>query len=121
MTQASIREIPERDQPIAEKFRIVALQYCDADAAASLMEELKTTTLEKMKSQIVASSTEPIAENKAERMAKCSDEWTEYIKDMCSHRAKATKLKLQLEYYKMLERKEDREAWNARAEMRMSR
>lgn len=121
MTAAAIKELPDREQPIAERFRIVALQYCDADAAASLMEELKTTTLEKMKSQIIAESAEPIAENRAERMAKSSAEWTQYIKDMCAHRAKATKLKLQLEYFRMLDKKEDREAWAARTEQRMSR
>jgi adenosylmethionine-8-amino-7-oxononanoate aminotransferase len=118
---AAVKEMPEREQPTVEKFRIVALQYCDADAAASLMEELKTTTLEKMKSEIIANSTEPIAENRAERMAKSSPEWTQYIRDMCSNRAKATKLKLQLEYFRMLDKKEDREAWAARTEQRMSR
>lgn len=121
MTQAAIKDMPEREQSTVEKFRLVALQFCDADAAASLMEELKTTTLEKMKSDIIANSDEPLAENKAERMAKCSEDWTQYLKDMCGHRAKATKLKLQLEYLRMLDKKEDREAWAARAEMRMGR
>lgn len=121
MSRLATKEIPQNEQPIAERFRIVAIQYCDADAAASLMEELKTTTLEKMKSEIVANSTEPIAENKAERMAKCSDDWTAYLREMCAHRARATKLKLQLEYYRMLDKKEDREAWAARTEQRMSR
>jgi class 3 adenylate cyclase len=114
-------DVPEREQSIAERFRIVALQYCDADAAASLMEELKTTTLEKMKSEIIATSKDPIAENKAERLAKCSEEWTQYLRDMCGHRSKATKLKLQLEYFRMLDKKEDREAWAARTEMKIHR
>lgn len=114
------QDIPEREQPIAERFRLVALKYCDADAAASLMEELKTTTLAKMKADIIAGQGS-MADNTAERMAKCSPEWTEYIKSMCEHRARATKLKLQLEHLRMLDRKEDREAYTARAEYRMSR
>lgn len=117
---AAIKDIPEREQSTAEKFRLVALQFCDADAAASLMEELKTTTLAKMKGDIIAQQG-AMADNTAERLAKCSPEWTEYIRAMCEHRAKATKLKLQLEHLRMLDRKEDREAWAARTEMRMSR
>jgi hypothetical protein len=117
---AAIQEMPEREQPIAERFRIVALQYCDADAAASLMEELKTTNLAKMKASIIAEQGS-MPDNTAERLAKCSDEWEEYVKAMCGNRAKATKLKLQLEYLRMLDKKEDREAWAARTEQRMSR
>lgn len=117
---AAIKDMPEREQSTAEKFRLVALQYCDADAAASLMEELKTTTLAKMKAAIIEEQG-AMADNTAERAAKCSDDWKEYIEAMCAHRAKATKLKLQLEHLRMLDRKEDREAWAARTEMRMSR
>jgi hypothetical protein len=113
-------EMPEREQSAAEKFRIVAIQFCDADAAASLMEELKSSTLAKMKADIIERDG-PMADNKAELQAKIDPEWTQYIKDMCGHRAKATKLKLQLEFLRMLDRKEDREAWAARTEMRMHR
>lgn len=117
---AAIKEMPERERPIAEQFRIVALQFCDADAAASLLEELKTTTLAKMKADLL-SREGPMADNKAETTVKASPEWEEYIRDMCGHRAKATKLKLKLEHLRMLDRKEDREAWAARTEQRMSR
>ncbi len=114
------QEMPEREQSTVEKFRLVALQFCDADAAASLMEELKTTTLSKMKADLI-SREGPMADNKAETTVKASHEWEEYIRDMCGHRAKATKFKLQLEFLRMLDRKEDREAWAARTEHRMSR
>lgn len=120
MSQAAIKELPERDKPIAERFRIVALQYCDADAAASLMEELKTTTLAKMKADLIALEG-AMADNKAEMKVKASSDWEQYVEKMCANRAKATKLKLQLEYLRMLDKKEDREAWAARTEMRMSR
>ena len=53
---AKIKDVPERDRPISEQFRIVAKQWCDADSAASLMEELKTTSLEKIKASIIGQS-----------------------------------------------------------------
>lgn len=120
MTNLALKDMPEREQSIAERFRIVAHQFCDADAAASLMEELKTTTLAKMKADIIEQRG-AMADNTAERLAKCSPAWTEYVTEMCGHKAKATKLKLQLEHLRMLDRKEDREAWAARTEMRMHR
>ncbi len=117
---ANVQELPERERPIAERFRLVALQFCDADAAASLMEELKSTTLSKMKADLI-SNEGPMADNKAETTVKASPDWEEYIRAMCGHRAKATKLKLQLKHLRMLDRKEDREAWASRTEQRMSR
>jgi hypothetical protein len=36
------KEMPEEERPLSEQFRLVALAWCDADAAASLREELKT-------------------------------------------------------------------------------
>jgi hypothetical protein len=114
-------EVPKRERPISEEFRLVALSYVDADAAASLMEELRTATLEKMKSEIIAAADGPMPENKAERFAKSSPDWDSYIKDMCGHRAKATKLKLQLEFLRMKYGEWQSSAATAREEMRLHR
>lgn len=115
-----MRDMPEHERSIVEQFRIVALQYVDADGAANLMEELKTTTLEKMKSSLIAELGE-MADNKAERMVKSGEAWTAYIKDMVAARTKANKLKLQLEYLRMMERQEDRMSWLERSERKMGR
>jgi hypothetical protein len=37
---AVVRQMPEREQPLSEQFRLVAVAYADAEAAASLVEEL---------------------------------------------------------------------------------
>lgn len=106
--------------PLVERFRIVANQYSDAEAAAEFMDEMKTTTLEEKKSVLMKKYGD-MPENKAERLVKAGGEWREYITEMCRHKARARKLKLHLEYLRMRERKEDRENWNARTEMRMGR
>lgn len=114
-------EMPERERSIVEEFRIVALQHVDAEGAANLMEELKTTTLESMKQQVVKDHGGEMADNKAERIVKSSPEWRKYITDMCDARKQAHKLKLQLEYIRMKERQMDREYWHGRSEQKMGR
>jgi hypothetical protein len=116
-----IRDVQQSDQPISEQFRIVAKQQVEADGAASLMEEMKTTTLEQMKSQIVKDHDVSMADNKAERLAKCTPEWTEYLRTMVSLRTKANLLKAQCEYLRMREREADRMGWYERTERKMGR
>ena len=114
----AISNLPERDQPISEQFRIVAKQWVDADSAASLMEELKTTSLEKMKQRIIDQEG-PMADNRAERQAKCDPEWEAYLRGMCAHRATANRLKVQMEYLKMKHREWIGADATARAEMKL--
>ncbi len=116
----AVANLPAREQPISEQFRIVARQWVDADAAASLLEELKTTTLEKMKSDLIAREGD-MADNKAERMTKCTDEWSTYLREMCEHRAKAQRLKVQLEYLRMKFAEAQSMEATARHEARLSK
>lgn len=115
-----IRDMPESERPISEQFRIVALQFVDADGAASLLEEMKTTTLAQMKSNLIAEQGE-MADLKAERLVKSADDWSAYIREMVGARTKANKLKLQLEFLRMKERELDRASWLQRTEHRMGR
>jgi hypothetical protein len=110
-----ISSLPAHERPISEQFRIVARAYADADAAANLLEGTKRDTLEKIKSRIVAGSDMP--DNKAERLARCSDEWREMKVLMLESRNKASRLKLQLEYLRM----RHKEQMNANANARMER
>lgn len=113
-------EMPQRERPISEQFRIVALQYVDADGAASLLEEMKTTTLAQMKTNLMETEGE-MADSKAERLVKSCPDWPEYIQKMVAARTKANKLKLQLEYLRIVERENDRSSWLHRTEHRMGR
>lgn len=115
---AHIGEVPEKDRPLSEEFRLTAREYADADAAASLLEELKSTTLEKRKSIIIAEQP-GLAENKAERFAKTSIEWESYIRQMCASRAQATRLRLKLEWIRMRHREWVGADANARHEAKL--
>ena len=115
-----VARLPERERPLSEQFRIVAKQFADADAAATLLEELKTTTLEKLKTKLMAVHGE-MPDNKAERLVKASGEWEEYVRSMCDARAKATKLKLQMAYIRMVFSEWQAADASARAEYKLGR
>ena len=97
----TMREVRRNDEPISEKFRLVAIRWADADAAANLLEETKSTFLEELKTRIIGEHNGDISEAKAERLAKCMPEWRDHIDRMCKVRAEANKRRVQLEYLRM--------------------
>jgi hypothetical protein len=102
------------NQPLSEQFRIVAKEWVDADAAASVLEECKTATL----SQWMAELGEmPVS--KAEMTIKGSGRWKEYIEAMCAARQRANLLKVKLEWLRMRFQEWNSEAATRRAEMKL--
>lgn len=116
-----MNEMPKRERPLSEQFRLIALEYADAEAAACVLEELKTTTLEKLKSDIIDRAEEKMPESRAERLAKCSAEWDIYVRQMCDARAKANKKRLQLAYIKLRFAEWQAADASARAEYKLGR
>lgn len=117
---ANIREIPEHGRPISEQFRIVAKEWVELDAAANLLEELKTTTLEQRKSDVIRQQGD-MADNKAERIVKSSKEWEQYIRDMVEARKQANLAKVKMSWIDKREREQQSYEATARSERRMLR
>ncbi len=116
-----VRDIPERERPLSERYRLSANAWVEADAKARRLEELKTTLLEQKKQNYIRSQGIDMADNKAERMVKAGEEWEAYIIAMVDARTEANKLKVEMEVVRMLEREQaDRNA-NIRAEQRLMR
>jgi hypothetical protein len=113
-----IRELPEREKPVSEQFRLKSDEWADAENAAHILEEMKTATLETMKSKEIIAGP-GIANNKAERLVKSSKAWSDYINKMCAARHKANKLKLELKYLGMRHREWIGANADARSERRM--
>jgi hypothetical protein len=82
--------------PWSEQFRIVAKQWVDADAAADILEELKSATLAQLITEL---GDMPV--NRAETKVKSDVEWQAYIRSMVEARQKANRLKVQMEYLRM--------------------
>lgn len=109
---------PRLNLPWSEQYRIAAKQWCDAEAAASLLEDTKSAVLSE-RMQAVIRDEPGIAINKAEARVKSSPEWTDWIKSMVEARRKANVLKVQMEYLRMKFNEWQSDNANKRAEMRL--
>jgi len=102
------------NQPISEEYRIVAKQWVDAEAAASLLEDTKSAVLAQ---KMAALGDMPVS--KAEMNVKASDDWTDFIEKMVEARKKANLLKVQLEYIRMRSGEWQSHEASRRAEMKL--
>lgn len=100
--------------PISEEYRIVAKQWVDAEAAASLLEDTKSAVLAH---RMAALGDMPVS--KAEMQVKASDEWFAFVDSVVEARKKANLLKVQLEYIRMRSGEWQSAEASKRAEMRL--
>lgn len=100
--------------PWSEQFRIVAKQWVDAEAAASLLEDTKSAVLaEKMQ------ALGDIPVSKAEMIVKGSQEWRGELLSITAARQAANRLKVQMEYIRMKFMEWNSENATKRAEMKL--
>jgi hypothetical protein len=86
--------------PLYEQYRIAGLEWTDAEAAASLLEDLKSSFLAEMMGNLM--DTEPkLAVNRAEQTVKASQEWQDHVTSIVEARKVANRCKVQLEYLRM--------------------
>jgi hypothetical protein len=104
----------EPNLPLSEQFRLIAKKWVDADSAASLLEETKSSFLAK---QMAVQGDMPVS--RAEMNVKASTEWSDYIKTMVEAREKAALLKVQLEYIRMKFNEWQSHEATKRAEMKL--
>ena len=102
------------DLPLSEQFRIIAKKWVDADSAANMLEESKSSILAKRMSEL---GDMPVS--RAEMQVKASADWHDYIKAMVESREKAAMLKVQLEYIRMRFHEWQSHEATKRAEMKL--
>ena len=105
--------------PISEQYRLIAKKWCDADAAANLLEETKSAVLAKMMMARFKARGNDMPVSKAEMEVKASDEWSVYIGKMVRAREQAALLKAQLEFIRMRFAEWQSAEASKRAEMRL--
>jgi len=104
----------ESNLPLTEQYRRVALAWVDAEAAASLLEDCKSSVLaERMQEHADL----PI--NRAEAKVKASQEWKDFIQQMVDARKEANRHKVHLDYLKMRFQEEMSQQANERIEARL--
>jgi len=88
------------NRPISEQYHEAAIQWVDADAAASIMEESKSSVFSERVSNLISQNIN-IAINRAEVLVKSSAAWKTYISDMVELRRKANLAKVEMEFLRM--------------------
>lgn len=116
--RATVQDMPERQQSLAERFRLVAEEYAEVDAAFYMLENTRTSIAAELALKEIAKGT-PVS--KAELIAKASAEYREHVTKAGDTKHRANVLRARMDYLRMRERKEDRESWNERSERKMGR
>ncbi len=102
------------NRPISEQFYAAAIEHADAEAAASLLEDLKSSVLSQMMTALG-----DMAVNKAEMKVKASGEWVSHVTSIIEARRHANKTKAFVEVLRMRFQMWQSEQANARAEARL--
>jgi hypothetical protein len=102
------------NEALSEQYRIVSKEWVDADAAANLLEEMKSASLSQWMLEL---GDMPVS--KAEMQVKGSQQWKEYIEAMCAARKRANLLRAKKEWIQMRFQEWNSEAATRRAEMKL--
>jgi hypothetical protein len=111
-----VREMAEREQSLAERFRLIGEEWAEADAAHYMLETTRTS----VRSEIVMKQV-GVPNNRAQHIANASPEYREHVEKAADAKRRANILKVRMDYLRMRERKQDHEEWNARSERKMGR
>lgn len=84
------------ETPLSEQWYKVAQEWVEAEGAASLLEDTKSSALSQ---QIAALGDMPF--NRAEATVKASPEWMDHLGEINKARTKANELKVHMEYLRM--------------------
>jgi hypothetical protein len=83
---------------ISDEYRIAAMDWVDAEAAASMLEDTKSSVLAEM---MMPHLEDGCAINRAEQQVKASPEWKTHVRSITEARKAANRCKVTLEYLKM--------------------
>lgn len=84
------------NRPLSEQLEIIGLEWADANAAASLLEETKSAVL----AQKIALLGDDIPMNRAENAIKASQVWHDHLAAIVDARKRANILKIKYEAIK---------------------
>jgi hypothetical protein len=102
------------NRPLSEQYRLAGEAWVDAESAASILEDTKSSVLAQ-RAQLYGD----IAVSKSEMLVRASADWMDHLEKINGARTNANRLKIQLEYIKMKFWEQESFNANARAERRM--
>lgn len=112
--------MPPSERPISEEYRLAAKDWVEAQKAARLYEEMKTATLAQMKTNLMKEMGD-MADAKADRLARSSKDWSDYIHAMVEAEAAANFAKVKMKWVELRYGEWQSSDANARRERQMGR
>ncbi len=98
----------------AEEFKKAGEHWTDVEAAASLLEDTKSSELSRRMAELG-----DMAVSKAEMMVKKTDQWRQFVENIVKTRQEANKAKINVDYCRMKHQDWLNKDANTRAEMRL--
>lgn len=89
-------DMPEREQSIEERYRLLGEEWADADAAYYLLDNTRTS----IRSELVLKQ-QGIPNNRAEHVASASPEYREHVEKTADAKRRANLLRVRMDYLKM--------------------
>lgn len=115
---SGVRQMPEREQDIAERFRLVAEEWADADAAYYMLDNTRTSVRDEIELKLTETGN---ASSKAKLLANTSKDYREHLQKTADAKRLANVLRARMDYLRMRERRQDRREWSAMTERKMGR
>lgn len=100
-TRIQPKDMPERDRPISEQWRVVAAKWVELDAAARLLEETKTAVLAQKVNAYRISQGGNVPYNACEAAVKGSDDWLEFLHSMVDAKTRANRARVEKDFLAM--------------------
>lgn len=119
-----IAEVPEKERPVAEVFRLKGEEWAQADADAYVAEKLKDTVFERLRQSIyddAISLGEKVSLNEAGRRASMSEAWEEHILSIGDKKRRANQLWVERKAIEMAHEDIKNRDSNLRHEKQLSR
>lgn len=113
-------EIPKADRPISERYRLAALDWVDKDAAARAYDDLRHTTRERMKQDLIDREGD-MPDSHAERRVMATKDWEDYVRAGHAAKTEANKARVYVDVLKMKFQEWIGADASARAEMKLTR
>lgn len=104
------------NRPLNEIYAEIAHEWADSDAAATLLEDTKSSFLSQRMQDYVSAGH---AVNKAEMLVKASQEWVDRVTETVEARRQANHLKVRLEQIRMRSAEQQSEQANERLQARL--
>jgi len=103
------------NRPLSEIFAEAAADWCDKEAAATLLEDTKSLIMAQKQAML---GDMPV--NRSEQIVKSTPDWYEHIEKIVAARKTANEAKIRLEIIRMQANEQNNQQANARAELRLS-